>query len=76
MDFWNDNTTSITLKKWKICDSKKGQNSVKIKNKASSNEDFISEVHWNFLNIDFFNSKIFKWCDCCKFLSLKVQFTF
>jgi hypothetical protein len=29
-----------------------------------SNEESISEVHWNFPNIYFFN---FKWCDCYKF---------
>jgi hypothetical protein len=48
------------------------QSSVKTKNKnkKSSNEEFIIEVHWNFLYI-----YSFKWCDCCKFLSLKVHFT-
>jgi len=40
----------------KIVDSKKCQSSVKIKikKKPSSNEEFISEVHWNFPNIYFF----------------------
>jgi hypothetical protein len=51
MDFWNDNSTFVTLKK--NVDSKKCQSSVKIKlkNKTSSNENFNNEVHWNFFNI-------------------------
>jgi hypothetical protein len=44
MDFWNDNTTLVTQKKWKLWN----QSSVKIKNKESSNEELISEVHSNF----------------------------
>jgi hypothetical protein len=32
---------------------------LKLKNKTSWNEEFISEVHWNFLNIYIFNFQIF-----------------
>ncbi len=61
------------IEKMKNMDSKKSQSCVKNKIK-SPNEEFISEVHWNFIYIYIiFNS--FKWCDCCKFLSLKVHFT-
>jgi hypothetical protein len=50
MNFWNDNTTSVTQKKMKNVDSKNCQNSLKLKNKnkTSSNKEFINEVHWNF----------------------------
>ncbi len=44
MDF-KPTTLHLSHKKKKNVDSKKCQNSVKIKNKASSNEKFISEVH-------------------------------
>jgi hypothetical protein len=71
MDFWNDNTTFVAqnekfgLKKyvkvmWKI-------------NKTSSNEKFISEMHWNFLI--YIISINFKWHDYYKFLSLRIHFT-
>jgi hypothetical protein len=39
----------------------------KLKTKALSNEGFISELHWNFLNIYFLSFKSFKWDDCYKF---------
>ncbi len=53
----------------KICQS----NVKKIKiNKVPSNEEFIDEMHWNFLYIYIYSSE---WCDCCKFLTLKVHFT-
>jgi hypothetical protein len=48
---------------------------LKLKNKTSSNEEFISEVHWNFYNIYVLISKSFKLHDYCKFVSLKVHFT-
>jgi hypothetical protein len=50
MDFWNDNTAPITEKKWKMWIQKIHQVSVKIKNKnkASSNEELISEMQWIF----------------------------
>jgi hypothetical protein len=53
MDFWNDNTTFVTQKKWRMWTQEKCQSSVKIKikNIVSSNEKFIIKVHWNFPNI-------------------------
>jgi hypothetical protein len=53
MDIWNDNIMFVTYKKWKMWIQKICQSNVKIKikKKASSNEKFISEVHWSFLNI-------------------------
>jgi hypothetical protein len=40
MDFWNDNTTFVTQRKWKLWTQKICQSSV-------INEEFISEVYWN-----------------------------
>jgi hypothetical protein len=48
---------------------------LKLKNKATINEEFINEVHWNFPNVYFLKISSFKWHDCCKFLSLKNHFT-
>jgi hypothetical protein len=47
---------------------------LKLKNNASSNENFIIEVHWNLQYIYKFLS--FKWCEFCKKNSLKIHFTF
>jgi len=57
MDFWNDNITFVTQRKWKMWTQKIHQNSVNFffKNKASSNEELISEMYWNFPNIYIFN---------------------
>ncbi len=53
MDFWNDNIMFVTKKKWKMWIQKivKIVSKYKLKNKTTSNEEFISEVHWIFLNI-------------------------
>jgi hypothetical protein len=51
MDFWNDNIMFVTKENEK-CGFKECQSSVKIKIKHKSwNENFISELHWNFRNI-------------------------
>jgi hypothetical protein len=55
MDFWNDKTTLVTKRKWKMWTQKIYQNNFKIKIKASSNEEFISEVNWKYSNRYFFN---------------------
>jgi hypothetical protein len=56
MNFWNDNITFITQMKWKMWIQKnvKVVSNWKLKNKASSNEEFISEMQWNFPNIYIF----------------------
>jgi hypothetical protein len=57
IDFWNDNIM-LVIEKMKKCGFKKYIKVVskwKIKNKASSNEKLISEVHWKFPNIYFPN---------------------
>jgi hypothetical protein len=54
MDFWNDNTTFVTQRKWKMWIQKICQSNVKFKNNnnnKSLHEEFINEVHWNFFNI-------------------------
>jgi hypothetical protein len=59
MDFWNDNTTFLTHKKKEMWIQKICQSIVIFfqKNKTSSNEELISEMHWNFPNIYILNFK-------------------
>jgi hypothetical protein len=47
MDFWNDNNTFITKKKWKMWTQKnvKVVSKLKLKNKTSSKKEFTNEVH-------------------------------
>jgi hypothetical protein len=55
MNFSNDNTMFVT-QKWKTWNKKitKVMSKEKLKNKTSTNEKFISEVHWNFPNFFIF----------------------
>jgi hypothetical protein len=52
-------TLRLSQKKWRMW-IQKSQNSVNCfkKNTSSSNEEFINEVHWNFLNIYIVNDVI------------------
>jgi hypothetical protein len=66
MDFWNDNTTYVTQRKWKMWIQKNVKVISNFSLKKKLNEKFNSEVHWIFLNIYIFDLFFKKWCDCYK----------
>jgi len=72
MDFWNDNTMSITQKKWKMW-IQKNVNKNKIKNHQMKH--LLLKWIETFLIYLILILKIFKWHDCYKVLSLKIHFT-
>jgi hypothetical protein len=76
MDFWNDNTMFVA--QMKNVDSKKSQNIVKKIKKIKHHQmkNLLVKCIENFLiYIYFLVLKSFKWCDCYKFLFLKIYFT-
>jgi hypothetical protein len=60
MDFWNENITFVAQRKWKMWIQKNVNivSKLKLKSKSSSNEEFISEVHWKFPYIYIYLKKI------------------
>jgi hypothetical protein len=75
MDFWNNDITFVTQKKWKMWIQKNAKVIFKLKQKTK---------HYQMKNllvkcIDIFFIYIIqnlKSCDCCEFLSLRIHFTF